>query len=123
MCSSDLGVVPHAQAGRVKPLGVTGTKRTSVLPDVPTMGEAGVPGFEAPSWMGFFSPAGLPREIQSKIQGDTAKVLQMPDVREKFAREGFEPVGNTPAEFRERFLADWATYARVVKEAKIPPQD
>jgi tripartite-type tricarboxylate transporter receptor subunit TctC len=118
-----IGVVQHAQAGRLRPLGVTGTKRTPVLPDVPTMGEAGVAGFEAPSWMGLFSPAGLPRDVTARIQGEVARVLQQGDVRERFAREGFEPIGNTPAEFNQRFMADYATYAKVVKDAHIAPQD
>ena len=87
------------QAGRVKALGVTGPKRLAALPDVPTIAEAGIPGYEVILWYGFFGPAGLPRETAAKIAADLTRVLQLPDVRERFAGLGVDPVGSSPEEF------------------------
>jgi tripartite-type tricarboxylate transporter receptor subunit TctC len=118
-----IGIINHLQSGRLRALGVTGPKRTFILPDVPTMSENGVAGFETASWTGIFSPAGLTREVQQRFQGEVVKVLALPEVREQLAKHGFEPVGSTPQEFAQRFQADYATYAKVVKEARIPPLD
>jgi tripartite-type tricarboxylate transporter receptor subunit TctC len=107
----------------LKPLGVTGHKRSARLPDVPTMAENGVAGFETGSWMGLFVPAGVPGETMTRFQQEVAKVLALPDIRERFAKQGFEPIGNTSEEFGARFRTDAATYAKVVREAKIPPQE
>jgi len=118
-----ISVINHIQAGRLRPLGVTGSKRSALLPDVPTMSENGVAGFETGSWMGLFVPAGVPGDTMARFQQEVAKVIALPDIRERFARQGFEGIGNTPQEFNARFQADAATYARVVREAKIPPQE
>ncbi len=116
-------VIGQIQGGKLKPLGVTGTRRAALLPDVPTMAENGVTGFETGSWMGLFVPAGVPAEIMARFQGEVARVLALPDIRAAFAKRGFEGIGNTPQEFNARFQADAATYAKVVREAKIPPQE
>jgi tripartite-type tricarboxylate transporter receptor subunit TctC len=121
-----LGLVPaisaisHIQAGRLRPLGVTGSKRTPLLPDVPTIGEAGATGFDSPSWIGVFAPAAVPKDILSRFQGGVAKVIALPDVKSRLASQGFEAIGNTPEEFSARFLHDHATYAKVVREARVP---
>ncbi len=107
----------------MRPLGVTGNKRSPLLPDVPTMGENGVAGFETGSWMGLFVPIGVPGETMTRFQQEVARVIALPDIRERFAKQGFEAIGNTSQEFSARFHADSATYAKVVREAKIPPQD
>ena len=118
-----ISVINHIQGGRLRPLGVTGSKRSALLPDVPTMAENGVAGFETGSWMGLFVPAGVPGETMARFQQEVAKVIALPDIRERFAKQGFEGIGNTPQEFNARFQADAATYARVVRDAKIPPQE
>ena len=118
-----ISVINHIQGGRLKPLGVTGSKRSALLPDVPTMGENGIAGFETGSWMGLFVPAGVPAETMARFQQEVAKVVALPDIRERFAKQGFEGIGNTPQEFNARYQADAASYARVVREAKIPPQE
>ena len=87
------------------------------------MAQNGVAGFETGSWMGLFVPAGVPGETMARFQQEVAKVIALPDIRERFAKQGFEGIGNTPQEFSARFQADAATYARVVRDAKIPPQE
>lgn len=118
-----ISVINHIQGGRLKPLGVTGSKRSALLPDVPTMSEIGIAGFETGSWMGLFVPAGVPAEAMARFQQEVAKVVALPDIRERFAKQGFEGIGNTPQEFNARYQTDAASYARVVREAKIPPQE
>ncbi|MFM9970536.1 MAG: Bug family tripartite tricarboxylate transporter substrate binding protein [Burkholderiales bacterium] len=118
-----ISVINHIQGGKLKPVGVTGNKRSPLLPEVPTMAENGIAGFETGSWMGLFVPAGVPGEVMTRFQGEVAKVIALPDMRERFAKQGFEGIGNTPQEFNARYQADATTYARVVREAKIPPQE
>ena len=118
-----ISVLNHIQGGKLRALGVTGNRRSPLLPDVPTMGESGVSGFETGSWMGLFVPANVPADVMSRFQAEVAKVITLPDVRDWLAKQGFEGIGNTPREFAARYQADAATYARVVREAKIPPQE
>ena len=115
--------VPSVKAGRLRALGVTGPRRAAVLPDVPTVAEAGVPGFEAVGWQGLFVPAKTPRAIVERLNQEAVKALNDPEVRERIVALGQEPVGGTPQEFDARFRADLATFARIAKEAGIPPQD
>jgi len=110
-------------AGRLRALAITGGRRAAALPDVPTIAEAGLPGFASSSWQGFFVPARTPREIVEKIQRDTAKALQVPEVRDRLTAFSYEPVGSTPAEFDAFFKSELAKFAGVVKQAHIPPQD
>jgi tripartite-type tricarboxylate transporter receptor subunit TctC len=92
------------------------------LPNLPTIGEAGVQ-VESSSWQGFFVPAGTPPEIVARIQRDTAKALQAPDLKARQAASANEVVGSTPAEFAAFFKAEMAKYGRVIEEAKIPKLD
>jgi tripartite-type tricarboxylate transporter receptor subunit TctC len=122
-------VVPLATArqliedGKLRALGVTGARRSDVLPNVPTVAEGGVPGFASSSWQGFFVAAKTPHDIVAAIQRETAKVLQMPDVRERLRGFAYEPVGSTPEEFGAYFRAEIEKFAKVVKDAHIPVQD
>lgn len=122
-------VVPLATAvqlindGRLLALGVTGAKRAAVLPGVPTIAEAGVPGFASTSWQGFFAPAKTPAAIVDRIQRETAAVLKLPDVESSLKAMAYEPVGSTPAEFAAFVKAETAKFARVVADAHIPMQD
>jgi tripartite-type tricarboxylate transporter receptor subunit TctC len=124
-----VAVVPLATArqliedGKLRALGVTGARRSDVLPNVPTVAEAGVPGFASSSWQGFFVAAKTPHDIVATIQRETAKVLQMPDVRERLRSFAYEPVGSTPEEFGTYFRAEIDKFAKVVKDAHIPVQD
>jgi tripartite-type tricarboxylate transporter receptor subunit TctC len=125
----DVAVVPlatsvqHIRAGRIKALAVTGARRISSLPAVPTIAESGIPGFDSTSWQGLFAPAGTPRRIVDRLQRETAKALGAPDVRERLTGLGGEIVASTPEEFEAKFKADLAMFARIIREAKIPLQD
>jgi len=111
--------IPFIKAGRVKALGITGAKRSPALPDVPTIAEAGVAGFNADLWLGIWGPAKLPRDITDKLSSEIAKLLKLPDVRERLAAQGMEPVGNTPLEFAEFVRRENAQWSKVVKSAGV----
>jgi tripartite-type tricarboxylate transporter receptor subunit TctC len=125
----DVAVVPlatsvqHIRAGRIKALAVTGARRISSLPAVPTIAESGIPGFDSTSWQGLFAPAGTPRGIVDRLQRETAKALGAPDVRERLRGLGGDIVASTPEEFEAKFKSDLAMFARIIREAKIPLQD
>ncbi len=111
--------IPFIKAGRVKALGITGAIRSPALPDVPTIAEAGVAGFNADLWLGIWGPAKLPRDITDKLSSEIAKLLKLPDVRERLAAQGMEPVGNTPLEFAEFVRRENAQWSKVVKSAGV----
>ncbi|WP_066705674.1 Bug family tripartite tricarboxylate transporter substrate binding protein [Curvibacter delicatus] len=106
-------------SGRLRALAVTGKERSQQLPDVPTVSESGVPGFENSGWFGFFAPAGTPQDILSKIQSDTAKVLAESDTKARLYVQGMTPVGNTSAEFAKAMDAESKLWAAVVKNRNI----
>jgi tripartite-type tricarboxylate transporter receptor subunit TctC len=108
-------MAPTAQAGQVRALGVTGKKRSSILPDVPTIDEAGVPGYEATIWLGIMAPKGTPQPIVEKLNTEINKVLNRPDVKEAWAKQGVEPMNMTPAEFDKYLREDIEKWSKVVK--------
>lgn len=108
--------MPQIKAGKLKAFAVTSSQRSSALPDVPTVEEAaGLKGFEASSWFGLLAPAGTPMDIVNRIQQETAKALQTPDIREKLQAQGAIPGGNTPQEFAKHIEAEHKKWAEVVK--------
>jgi len=113
----------HVRAGAVRALAVGGVRRSAALPDVPTVAESVLPGFESTSWQGWFVPANTPRETVGIIQRAVAKALTAPDLLERLRVTGNEAVGSTPEEFAAVFKTDLAKFAKVVKEAHIPMQD
>jgi tripartite-type tricarboxylate transporter receptor subunit TctC len=119
MFDTTVVAAPHIQSGKVRALAVTSTKRVGSLPGVPTMAEAGVKGYEILSWQGIFAPAGTPKEIVQRLNAEIVKILKMPDMRERLAGLGLDPVGNTPDEFAAFQQAEIAKWAKLVKEAKI----
>ncbi|MPZ37234.1 MAG: tripartite tricarboxylate transporter substrate binding protein [Rhizobiales bacterium] len=114
---------PNIESGRLRALGIAGAKRSPSLPDVPTIAESGVPGFDSTSWQGWFVPAGTPRKVIALIQREAAKALKMPDVRARMDALANEVVGSTPDEFAVRYKADLARFAKIVKDAGIPQQN
>ncbi len=112
-------VLPQVKAGRLRALATSGAQRTSRAPELPTVAEAGVPGYELMVWFGLVAPAGTPREIVQKLNAEVTKILAMPDVRERFLAQGVEPVGSTPEQFGEHIRAQMAKWSRVVQEAGV----
>ncbi len=109
--------IQHIHAGKLRALAVTSLKRSGSLPDVPTIAESGFPGFDASSWFGLVGPAGLPRDIALRIQGDVAHALKEPALREKFIQQGSDPVANSPEEFGEYMRAETAKWAKIVRSS------
>ena len=107
--------LPMIKAGRVRPIGVTSAKRMASLPSVPTISEAGVPGYEVTNWYGVMMPAGVSRDILAKVHGDLVKILKMPDVQQRFAGEGGDISANTPEEFGAFIRNEIAKWAKAVK--------
>ena len=114
--------LPNIREGKLVALGVSTAKRSSALPNVPTIAESGLPGFDYNLWVGLWAPAGTPQDVVDKITADVAKVLAMPDVRERLAALGAEPMTMTPAEFRKFMRDEMDDSAKVVKAAGIKAQ-
>ncbi len=110
---------PHVKSGALRALAVTGDRRSGALPDVPTMAEAGAPDQEAETMQGVLVPAGTPREIVERLQREIAKVVALPDVKQRLAALGFDPVANTPEEFAAYIKSEIAKWAKVIREANI----
>lgn len=113
--------VPLIKAGRLRALAMAGAKRSPQLPDVPTIAEAGVPGFDTSSWLGIVGPAILPADVVAKWQRDLAAVLNTPAVQESLLGRGVEPVGSTPGEFTKFIQAEMTKWADIVRRAGIKP--
>lgn len=115
-------VQPHIRSGKAIPLALNAPQRSPLLPNVPTFAEAGLPAFDRFTWFGMFAPAGTPREIVARLQSEVAAALRAPDVRERFASVGAEPVGSTPEQFVALMLSDSARWAEVIKAANVKVQ-
>ena len=112
--------LPQVKAGKLRALGVASSAPLAALPEVPTIAEAApLPGFEAVSWYALMAPAGTPREVTEKIRLDTAKVLQLPEVRERLAKMGAEPSGESPAQLAARIKEEYERWGEVVRKANI----
>jgi len=109
----------HIRAGKLRALAVTGAQRVPALPDVPTLAEAALPGFNSISWIGLLAPAGTPRELVEKISADVREVLASDEVKQKLIELGAVPAGNTPAQFTALIEADRKRYAQVIKDKNI----
>jgi tripartite-type tricarboxylate transporter receptor subunit TctC len=114
-------MAPMIKAGLVRALGTTGKSRSPTLPDVPTMAEAGVPGFNATLWVGFMVPAGTPQPIVDKLNREITKILARPDVKEAWEKTGATPVVMTQQEFKAFMDSQVAKWANVIKANNIPP--
>ena len=114
---------PHLKAGRLKALAVLGPRRVALLPEVPTIAEAGLPGYALTNWFGLLAPAATPKETLFKIYNDTAKALKEPDLRKKIADLGADVVGNSPEEFGAAMRAESAQWAEIIKAANIRAEE
>ncbi len=117
--SPPITVIQYIKNGRLKPIAITGEKRKSALPQVPTLTEAGMPGYEVRTWYGIFAPSGTPKPIIDKMSTEIARILALPDVVEQLVSLGLEPFISTPEQFATLIKADMDRYARIVKDAKI----
>ncbi|MGZ8211354.1 MAG: tripartite tricarboxylate transporter substrate binding protein [Burkholderiales bacterium] len=114
-----LAMAPHVRSGKLRGLAVSSAKRSSVMPEVPTIAEAGVPRFDATSWNGVLVPSGVPRPIVDRIHSSVVRALHTPEVRERLTGDGAEPVGSTPEEFAAFIRAEIAKWGKVIKAAGL----
>ncbi len=113
-------VASYVKAGRLKALGVSKAKRSSMMPEVPTIAEAGnLPGYDMSGWIGLLAPAGTPREVTARLSSEVRKILQLPEIVERFGALGMDSVGNTPEEFSGFIREQSARYSAIVKQANV----
>jgi tripartite-type tricarboxylate transporter receptor subunit TctC len=114
-----LAVLPHVNAGKLKAIAVTSGKRANAAPNIPTLAESGVPGYEATSWNGMFAPAKTPRAIIDKVHAEVVKALNSPDVRDRLVAMGSDPVGSTPEQFQAFIRKEHARWGKVIRDNNI----
>jgi tripartite-type tricarboxylate transporter receptor subunit TctC len=114
-----IGGMPNIKSGSMRPIAVTSAKRSSSLPDIPTVSESGIPGFEAVSWGGVMGPAGLPSDIVKRLNTEIIRILKMPDIAEKMTSLGADIVGSSPEEFDKYLRAEIAKWGKVARENNI----
>ena len=112
-------VLPHIKAGKLRPIAVTTARRSAALPDVPTLAESGLAGFDQGTWFGILAPARTPREIVAKLNAEIVRILNQPDVEKRFADIGAEKVANTPEQMAAQIKSDTEKYAGLAKQAKV----
>jgi tripartite-type tricarboxylate transporter receptor subunit TctC len=113
--------LPLVRSGELKAIGVTSAQRSAAAPNIPTLAESGLPGFEATSWFALLGPAGMPRDVLMRINQETAKVLAMPDVKEKLATLGLDPNPGTPEALMALMQTETTKWAKVVQESGAKP--
>ncbi|MDB5864137.1 MAG: hypothetical protein JWO70_1943 [Betaproteobacteria bacterium] len=115
-------VLPHIQSGRVRGIAIGSLKRFAALPNLPTFDESGVKGYEATTWFGMMAPKNTPKDIVARLNVETDKALKSPDIRDRFATEGLEPMGGTPESFTKFMRSEIDKYAKVIRAAGIAKQ-
>ncbi len=121
MFNNPVSALPHVTAGKLKALAVTGTQRSALAPDIPTIAESGYPGFEAGTWYAFLAPAGLPPEILKKLSTDIVAITKQDDLKARLAKMGIEALGSTPEQLSEVMQADLVKWSAVIRNANIKP--
>lgn len=114
--------LPQVRAGKIRALAVSPAKRTPAAPDIPTVAEAGVPGYESVAWFGLVAPSGTPKTVIDKLAAETQRILKLPDVHERIASLGAEVVGSSPEDFNAFITSEMAKWAKVIKEAHVELQ-
>jgi len=117
--NNPITLIPHLKSGKIKPIAISGAKRSPALPQVPTFTEAGLPGFDVRFWYGVLAPAGTPKPIIDKLSAEIKKILAAPDFGDKLVSQGLDPFISTPQQVYTQMKADMANYARVIKTANI----
>ena len=121
MFNNPVSALPHVTVGKLKALAVTGTQRSALAPDIPTIAESGYPGFEAGTWYAFLAPAGLPPEILKKLSTDIVAITKQDDLKARLAKMGIEALGSTPQQLSEVMQADLVKWSAVIRNANIKP--
>jgi len=119
MISGLVTALPHHKAGRMRVLATTGVKRTSAAPELPTIAETGLPGYEGDSWTGFLVPTGTAQDIIALLNAETVRIGNLPDIRERLVAAGFEVVGSSPEVFATHIKANIARLGKVIRDAGI----
>jgi tripartite-type tricarboxylate transporter receptor subunit TctC len=122
MFISNISALPHVKSGKLKALAVTGAQRTALAPEIPTVAESGLPGFEVYGWYGFAAPARTPRPIIQRLHGEVVKIAQNPKMKARLAAQGLELVGSSPEEFDAFIRAELAKWSAVLKAAGVKPE-
>ncbi len=123
MVSNIASAKPHIDSGKLRPLGVTSRARAPALPDVPSVDEAGLKGYEVLNWFGMFAPAGTPVPIVTRMQAEAKKLLETPDMKKRLANEGAQPINSTPSDFTAFVKSEMQQWSEVGRVAKIQPAD
>ena len=116
---NSLIVVPHIKAGKLRALAVTGTQRSKLMPELPTIAEGGLPGYAASGWYGFVVPAAVPKDVVARLTADITRILRMPDVVERLSSQGAEPVGGTAEQFGAFIRSEIEKWTGLVKTANM----
>jgi len=114
--------LPHVKAGKLRAMAIAGPKRSALLPDVPTLKEAGVDGVDVQQWYGFFAPAKTPKPIVAKLSKELMRIIKQPDMQERFNQQGLDAVGSTPEELSALIKKETVDYAKLVKQIGLKPQ-
>jgi len=114
-----LAALPHVKSGRLKALAVTSSKRMAMVPEVPTVIESGIAGFDFYSWYGLWGPRGMPRDVAERLAREVNRMVKQPDMAARLTEQGFEPVGSSPAEFARYISDEMAKYTKIVRQAGI----
>ncbi len=122
MAATILTGMPQIRAGRLRPLGITSLKRSAAAPEIPTVAESGLPGFESVQWYGAMAPAQTPKDIVARWHTEMVRVLQMPEIKQRFIADGTDPVGNTPEEFGRYIQSEIIKWTKVARDAGIKPE-
>jgi tripartite-type tricarboxylate transporter receptor subunit TctC len=112
-------VLPHIKSGKLRPLAVTTAKRSAALPDVPTLDEAGLKGFDIGTWFGVLAPVATPKEVTARLNAEMVKIIQSTEFRQRMAEIGAEPVGNSSDEMTRQVREQTDKFAKLVKNAKV----
>ena len=122
MMINTIAALPQVKAGKLRALAVTTLKRSSVFPELPTMAESGLPGFDVNSWHGFFAPAKTPAAIVARLNGDIVKILASPEVKDRLGSVGLDPVGSTPQQLAAYVRSETDKWSKIIKQVGIKPE-
>jgi tripartite-type tricarboxylate transporter receptor subunit TctC len=119
--AAPLSAMPHVTSGRLRMLAISSAKRSAVAPELPTLAESGLAGYDVSQWYGVLAPAGTPREITARLNKELGTIVRLPDIREKLANGGVDPIAASQAEFAAYIKAEVAKWAKAVKASGVQP--